>query len=313
MQISGKHNQNTRVVFFGNERLATAVSTSTPVLQSLIDAGFTIPAVVSNYSTATSRKSRQLEIAATAEKYDIPLLFPDRLPDIKQRLVDYKADVAVLVAFGKIVPQSVIDVFPAGIINIHPSLLPKHRGPTPLESVILNGEAETGISIMKLVSAMDAGPVYAQSTYQLTGRETKQELADRLSEIGAAMVTDLLPEILHGEVVAVPQDESAATYDRLLEKNDGVIDVKKTAQILEREIRAYAGWPRSTTKLANKDVVITSAEVSSFSGQPGEIIINNNQLHLCCSEGSLNILRLQPSGKKEMTAEAFLAGHREQL
>src|SRR5438128_402621 len=132
------------IVFFGNERLATGVTTSAPVLAALIKTGYKVAAVVTNYEVGTSRKSRDLEIAEIAKTNNIPLLIPDKLIEIKDQLSKFGASVAVLVAYGKLVPQEVIDIFPKGIVNIHPSLLPRHRGPTPIETAILEGDSKTG-------------------------------------------------------------------------------------------------------------------------------------------------------------------------
>ncbi|MGC1176964.1 MAG: methionyl-tRNA formyltransferase, partial [Candidatus Saccharimonadales bacterium] len=147
-----------KIVFFGNERLATGVTTEVWTLRQLLEEGYVIAAVVvAQKNTGPSRSARPLEIVALAEKHHIPVLSPEKPADIAEKLQAFGADIGVLVAYGKIVPQSVIDIFPAGIVNIHPSLLPKHRGPTPIESAILNGDEETGVSLMKLTAQMDTG------------------------------------------------------------------------------------------------------------------------------------------------------------
>jgi methionyl-tRNA formyltransferase len=298
-----------RIIFFGNERIATGVTTTAPTLRALIEAGYDIAAVVSNYEPGRSRSSRELEVQAVAETHNIPLLLPDKPVDIIDELNSFKAELGVLVAYGRIVPVSIINLFPKGIINIHPSLLPLHRGPTPIESVILNGEEKTGVSLMQLVKAMDAGPVYAYSELSLTGHETKQELADKLLEMGSTMLIELLPEVLTGKAIAQPQDESLATYDSLLSKADGKIDWGKTATRLEREIRAYSGWPKSYTELASKEVVITKAHTSMESGPIGKAELRDKELIVFTGQGSLIIDSLVPAGKKEMTAAEFIHGY----
>ncbi len=297
------------LVFFGNERIATGVTTDAPVLRSLIEAGYNVAAVVANYEAGTSRSVRQLEIAAVAHEHNIPLLLPDRPKDILEELQAYHATAGVLIAYGRIVPQSIIDIFPRGIINIHPSLLPKHRGPTPLESVILDGSTLTGVSVMELAKAMDAGPVYAQSEHALTGNETKQELANSLLDIGGAMLLDVLPGILSGNIVAMPQDASAATYDSLITKEMGDLDFTKPAIQLEREVRAFADWPKSRMTLAGKEVVITKAHVVDGANEPGKVLVEQKELHIGTSDGILVIDSVKPAGKAEMTAQAFLNGY----
>lgn len=301
------------IIFFGNERLATGVTTTAPVLSGLIEAGYHIAAVVSHYEGGQSRNVRTLEVKDIAEKHNIPVLLPNKPADIIEQLHSYTPTIGVLVAYGKIVPQTVIDIFPKGIINIHPSLLPLHRGPTPLESVMLHGETKTGVSVMQLVKAMDAGPVYAQSEVELTGQESKQDLATQLSEVGCAMLLELLPGILDGTVVALPQDDTRATYDNLIDKKDGIIDWHKPAELLERQIRAFADWPKSRTELGSKPVVITKASVMDEQNKPGTVILRNHMLIVGCGINSLCIERLKPASKSEMDSAAFLAGYKQLL
>ena len=307
-----------RIVFFGNERLATGVATETPTLRALIAAGYEVVAVISNYERGHSRNIRDLEIAQTAKEYDIPLLLPQKLSEIKGQLQKLNATVGVLVAYGKIVPESIINIFPRGIVNIHPSLLPLHRGPTPIESVILDGAAETGASIMQLVKAMDAGPVYTQTSLHLNGDETKQELANRLLEQGKEALLRCLPAIIDGTLQPQPQDDAKATYDRLITKEEGVLDWSKTAIRLEREIRAFTEWPKSRTTLAGKDTIITRAHAvpSNDPGlKPGDLTVVKDigVLMVETIEGTLCIDRLKPAGKKEMTAREFIAGYGQNL
>ncbi len=304
-----------RIVFFGNERLATGVNTTTPVLLGLIKAGYDIAAVISNYTTGKSRNTRDLEIKKLAETYKIPLFLPDKPIDISKQISDYGAEAAVLVAYGKIVPQKIIDLFPRGIINIHPSLLPKHRGPTPIESVIINGDSKTGVSIMRLTKDMDSGPVFGQVKLKIRGKESKQDLANKLLDIGKAMILDLLPGILDDSVTASLQDGSLATYDKLITKEDGVINWQKSAVQLEREIRAYLGWPGSRTAIAGKEVIITKAHVgkkheTQDRKQINEIIVaRDKQMLAQTGDGTLIIDGLKPAGKKEISGEEFIRGY----
>ena len=299
-----------RLVFFGNERLATGVSTDVPVLRALIDAGYDIRAVVSHNEVTRSRKQRDLEIAAVADEAGIPLLLPHKLGDIYDELIALEAEAAVLVAYGKIVPQRVIDIFPRGIINIHPSALPKHRGPTPLESVILDGSTTTSVSLMALAAAMDAGPVYAQQSVELTGTETKQQLADKLITVGRDMVIEHLPGILEDSVQPTIQDDSQASYDQLITKRDGIIDWQQPALVLERQIRAYADWPKSRTNIGGYDVAITAAHVIDGSGIPGVVWLQDRQLGMHTGDGILVIDSLVPAGKKPMSGSDFLRGYK---
>lgn len=302
-----------RIVFFGNERLATGVTTSTPTLKALIEDGYEIAAVITNYTEATSRTSRELEVATLAKAHDIPVIIPESLAASKKEIAALGVDCAVLVAFGKIVPQDIIDLFPLGIINVHPSLLPKHRGPTPIESIILEGATETGISIMQLAAAMDAGPVYAQETVTLSGTESKQELADTFGELGSKLIVRHLPAILEGTLKPTPQNHTQATYDSLITKLDGAIDWNMRAETIERQIRAYALWPNARTELLEKDVLILETEVMPLHGMPGEVVKQGKDLVVCAGDDALKVTLLKPAGKKEMTGQAFLAGYGKHL
>lgn len=267
------------VVFFGNEKLATGVTTTSPVKQSLVANGYDLHLVDKN-----------LQATATAIR-------------------SIKPDIGVLVAYGMILPKSLIDIFPHGIINIHPSLLPEGRGSTPIETAILKGNKKTGVSIMKIVEGMDEGPVAAQKTIELTGKETKQELADTLADIGSTLLIKSLSDIFAGKVVYAPQDNSKATYTRKIMKSDGIIDWNKQAVQIDREIRAYAGWPKSRAIINNIDCIIIKAEAVKDRGVPGETIINRGSLSVGCGTGSLDIKIIQPAGKKPMSANEFIIGY----
>jgi methionyl-tRNA formyltransferase len=298
------------IVFFGNERLATGFHTEAPTLTRLIGAGYPIAAVVTNYEAGKSRSVRALEVAAVAEAHGIPIIINQKPGDIIEQLRAYRPAVGVLVAYGQIVPQRVIDIFPRGIVNIHPSLLPLHRGPTPIESAILAGDTETGVSLMQLVKAMDAGPVYAQTHITLTGRETKMTLTKVLLEAGGDLLLAHLPAILDGTAVPEPQDDSLATYDQRIAKEDSRIDWHKPAVNIEREVRAYAGWPKSHTTLKDLAVTIAATHILNVHGAPGECTIIDKQPVVYCGDQALAIDRITPAGKKEMTGEAFLAGYK---
>lgn len=299
-----------KLVFFGNERLATGVTTNTPVLHGLIGAGYDIAAVVTAQNeVGKSRKGRGLEITAAAEAYGIPVISPPKLHDATDDIKKFAAEAAILVAYGKIVPQAVIDSFPQGIINIHPSLLPKHRGSIPLESVLLNGETETGVSLMQLAAKMDAGPVFVQQKLSLEADETKQALAARLGELGRDMLLSALPGILDGSLSPKDQNNDDASYDERITKEDGVLDFHKPAARLVNEVRAYSGWPRSRTTIGTTEVVIVQAHQAQGTGTPGTLWLDDKQLGIRTASGILVIDKLIPAGKQVMTAEAFLAGY----
>ncbi|MBW3538432.1 methionyl-tRNA formyltransferase [Candidatus Parcubacteria bacterium] len=317
--MSTKH----RLVFFGNERLCTGLdTTSVATLKALVEAGYRIELVVASHHAARSRRQRPLEVEAVAKAHGIPVLVTTGAAEIKQRLVKLRPTAGVLVAYGKIVPPAIIDLFERGIINLHPSLLPRFRGPTPIEQAILDGVTKTGVSLMRLAAAMDAGPVFAQHEVALSGRETKAQLAEELLGAGAKLMIKYLPGILDGSLQPVPQDHAQATYTRLITKADGVIDWTMPADRIERQIRAYLGWPGSRTTLAGHDVTITAARVAPPRPglentkdvrpglkEPGTVLRTDlKELAVACGQDTLVIERLKPAGKAEMTGQAFLAG-----
>lgn len=262
------------IVFFGNEKLATGIPHPKPViLDAIRTAGFTIESIVTG-----------------------PL----------NTLKPHNSQLAVLAAYGRIIPQSVLDQFPLGIINVHPSLLPLYRGPTPIEQALLDGTRKTGVSIMQLTAGMDEGPIYKQKAVHLRGNESKVELTERLQRLGAELVVEVLPQIATGQLQPRSQPHpDRAIYSRKLTKEDGILDLTKSAEQLEREIRAYFEWPKSSTQLAGKDVIITAAHVAKEAG--------SKDLSIQTSKDFLIIDRLKPAGGKEMTSQAFLAGHKHLL
>jgi methionyl-tRNA formyltransferase len=291
-----------KLVFFGNERLATATPTTAPTLRALVEAGYDVQAVITNHKEMTRRNQRPLEIAAVAHTYHIPVELPGSKHELLETVKKYPAEAAVLVAYGRIIPQEVLDLFPKGIINIHPSLLPKLRGTTPVETTILNGYDETGVSLMKLVAEMDAGPVYAQESLELNGTETKHQLADTLLNMGCELLMENLADILSGKLEPKVQDETEATYTRMLSKDDGLLDFTEAADAIERKIRAYLGFPRTRAMIFDKDLVITAGRVAASP--------NDGHLVMTCQPGYLEILELIGPSGRSMSGADFIRGYK---
>lgn len=295
-----------RVVFFGNERLVSGLKhTDTPLLKGLIAHGYDVVAVVVNNTDAVSRTARTLEVADVAREHGIPVLTPNRPADILDELSNLHADFAVLSAYGRIIPQRVIDVFsPIGIINIHPSLLPRHRGSTPIETTIVSGDAVAGVSIMQLTAGMDEGPVYDQSTLELNASETKFDLYDRLSTMGAELLFDLLPSIADGTLQPKPQQTDGVTYTTTIEKKDGNIDPSTdTAEVISRKVRAHLGFPKSRLHYKNTDVIVTSAK-------PVDAPVDSAFCLPCADNTTLLIETIIAPSGKTMSGDAFLRGLR---
>jgi methionyl-tRNA formyltransferase len=208
------------------------------------------------------------------------------------------------VSYGKILSQRTLDLFnPIGVINVHPSLLPKYRGPAPIEAAILNGDKTTGISIMRLTAGMDEGPVFARTTVELDGTETKPTLTASLANASAAYLVETLPQILSGKLEATPQKNDDVTYTSLLRKEDGILDpLTDDAYALERKVRAYLAYPKTRLKIKNTDVIVTSVGVVES--------LDTAPLVIACANNTYLEVRelIAPSGKT-MTGEAFLRGY----
>jgi methionyl-tRNA formyltransferase len=294
-------NTSAKIIFFGTEDF------SLTTLTGLIEAGYDIAAVVTKPDTKRGR-GRVLtapSVKVLAERHNIPVWQPAKLADITGDIQKLQPVTGVLVSYGKIIPQPIIDLFAPGIINLHPSLLPLYRGPSPIESAIINGDSQTGVSIMQLSAAMDAGPVYTAKVHPLTGTETKPELYHALATIGTDLLIESLPSIIDGSLQPTAQDEGAASYSRLLTKNDSLLDLAQlTAEQAERRVRAYLGYPKSKLTVLGHEIIITKAHVGATKNTP---------LDLICQDGAfLSIDELvSPTGRR-MTADAFLNGYASQ-
>ncbi len=292
------------VVFFGSGPVAAKSL-------RLLTADFEIEAVVTKPATAKEMAGVAADenIYAVSTRLELDELFA-RNP--------FESRLAILIDFGIIVSQQVIDYFPLGIVNSHFSLLPEWRGADPITFAILSGQERTGVSLMLLVEAMDEGPLLAQAPYDIPEGCTAPQLTKALIELSAESLKHIMPLYLHGEIAPRPQEAVAPgkmpTYSRKLTKEDGIIDWSKPAEQIEREIRAFLAWPKSRTRLADKDVVITAASVvKKHIGEPGAVSVEDKQLLIACGSGALRIERLKPAGKREMTAQEFLAGYSQKL
>lgn len=291
-------NTSKTLVFFGTEEF------SLTALTGLIEAGYSIAAVVTK---PDSRKGRGQQVVppsvkVVAERHNIPVLQPQKLGDITEYIQALDHPVGVLVSYGKIIPQSIIDLFEPGIINLHPSLLPLYRGPSPIESAIRNGDDMTGVSIMQLSAKMDAGPVYTAKQHPLKGTETRLELYHTLAVVGTNLLLETLPRIISDDLQPVKQDESRAVYCQLLQKQDAALDPKSvSAQTAERLVRAHAGFPKTKIDIEGTPIIITEAHVSHEKNTPLDIL---------CQDGaflSVDTL-IAPSGRT-MDSAAFLRGY----
>lgn len=297
------------IIFFGTSQF------SVPTLQALIDNRYPVAAVVTKPDAASGRNRRQRQHAVkeVAGAADIPVLQPATLDRLAAELRSYRPALGVVVAFGKLIPATVLTIFQQNVVNIHASLLPKYRGPAPIEAAILHGDKTTGISLMQVVAEMDAGPVYDQQTIPLHGTETKPELYRQLSRQGADFLMANLPRLLQGTLQPRPQDDQQATYTHLLAKADGRIQWEQPASQIERQVRAYLGWPGSYTAFNDLHLAITKAQTIQNQGPPGQPFVYNGQLAIYCGHNALVAERVKPAGKPDMDSRAFLAGYRSKI
>lgn len=291
-------NTSAKIIFFGTEDF------SLTALTALIDAGYEIAAVVTKPDSKRGRGQRLTapSVKVLAERHNIPVWQPTRLADIADDIVALQPVAGVLVSYGKLVPPAIIDLFTPGIINVHPSLLPRYRGPSPIEATILAGDARTGISLMQLAPAMDAGPVYTAREYPLDGSETQPELAHTLAVIGSTLLIEQLPAILSGELRPLPQDDTQATYCPLLSKQDALLDpASLTAIEAERRVRAYLSYPKARIGHNGQQLIVTAAHTAPHKNTP---------LDRSCRDGVFLVVDelISPTGRR-MSAEAYLRGH----
>lgn len=286
----------TNLIFFGSDTF------SLPALKALIDNGWPVSAVVTQPDKPRGRGQRTQppRVKKVAQKAGIDIWQPDKVDEILPKLKGTSCQWAVLAAYGQIIPPALLDSFKA-IINIHPSLLPRYRGPSPIETTIIDGQTETGVSLMKLAVKMDAGPVYIQEKVAVGTRVTRPELYSVLADAGAQLLVDNLHNIISGDLLPKSQNEAAASYTSLLKKSDGQIDWSRPAGEIERQVRAYLDWPKSTAKLKNYDVIITQAKVVS-----GPI---KDRLVWPCGEGWLEIEKLIAPSGRTMSGRDFLNGY----
>lgn len=299
------------IVFFGSGPVAAKSL-------ALLHASFSIEAIITKPATAA-------EMSRACPGVPVHTAYDRRSLDTLCAAVSFASSCAVLVDFGIIVSREVINRFPLGIVNSHFSLLPQWRGADPISFAILSGQEETGVSLMLLVEAMDEGPLLAQAVQPIPQGATTPQLTGLLIELSDAMLKTVLPAYLDGTAVPAPQEAASllgnvpATYSRKLTKEDGILDWRKPAAQLECEVRAFIGWPKSRAMLAGKDVIITTAHATqpthhTADEAAGSIFLSlGGGIGIACGEGALIIDRLKPAGKPEMSAAAFLAGHKHLL
>jgi methionyl-tRNA formyltransferase len=301
-----------RIVFMGTPPLAATV------LDALLrENEFHVIAVVTQ---PDQPKGRELKLQPSAVKelallQKLPVLQPARArePNFIEQMQALAPDLIVVAAFGQILPQTLLDVPKFGCLNVHTSILPKYRGAAPIQWAILNGETETGVTIMKMDAGLDTGSIVSEERTPITVDDTAQTLHDRLAQIGGSLLVRTIPGYVDGTVVPCPQPEGA-TYARKIKKEDGRIDWSQSAQVAWNRVRGLTPWPGTFSYLQRSPSpvllkILRAAPLAGGSGKPGEILsADRNGLVVACAEGALRILELQREGGKRLSAQQFLAG-----
>lgn len=302
-----------RIVFLGTPDYAV------PVLSTLFDGGFDIAAVVTQPDRPAGR-GRALSsppAALWARERGLPVLQPPSLrpPEVAEHLAALAPDALVVASYGRILPPNMLALAPLGCLNVHPSLLPRHRGPSPVAEALLQGETVTGVSVMLLDEGADTGPVLAREEVGIAPGDTAGALTARLFALGGALMARTLSEWAAGRVEAVPQDEALATYSRKLEKADGELDFTQSAAQLHNQVRAMDPWPGAYTTFNGATLkILRSTALPAAPGEaapPGTVVALEGApgpVGVVTADGVLALLALQLEGRRPNDAESFLRG-----
>lgn len=283
---------------------------SVPALQALHAAGHDIACVYSQPARPAGRgqKERASPVQTTAEELGAPVRTPSSLKDeaAQQAFCDLDLDIAVVVAYGLILPQAILDAPRLGCLNIHASLLPRWRGAAPIQRAILAGDTESGVTIMQMDAGLDTGPMLLTETTPITDATTGESLHDALSEMGSKLIVEALERIAAGSLPSTPQPEDGVTYAKKLSRDEARIDWRDPADALERKLRAFTPWPGTWFDLDGQRVKLLKAEVADANGAPGTVL--DDDLTVACGAQALRLTRLQRQGKSPMDAADFLRG-----
>jgi methionyl-tRNA formyltransferase len=300
-----------RVDFMGSPGFAV------PSLEYLVLGGYEIVAVYTQPDRTGGRgkKLATSPVKQAAEGLGLTVVQPQSLkaPETFEQLAAFKPDIIVVAAFGQLLPEAVLKLPKLGCLNVHPSLLPKFRGASPVAAAILAGDEFSGVSIILLDEGMDSGPVLARAQVPIADSDTTASLGAKLSLVGAGLLGEIMVGWMRGEIKPQPQDESQATYCQPINKDEGEIDWKLSAVELWRRVRAFYPWPGSFTHWQSKTLKIIEAIPLSpqTSAKPGEVVALGSGFGIGASDGILNILKVQLEGKQVLTAAEFLRGQRD--
>lgn len=316
-----------KIVFMGTPDFARSA------LEEIIKAGHEVVLAVTQPDKPKGRSGelQMSDVKACALEHNIPVFQPERikLPENVAELKKYEADIYVVAAFGQILSQEILDIPRFGCVNIHASLLPKYRGAAPIQQAIIDGEKETGVTIMQMAAGMDTGDILLQRAIPISDEETGGGLFDKLSALGGELIVEALPLIEAGKLTPVPQDEALATKCGKLTKDMGLIDFSKSAVAIANLVRGLNPWPSAYTHLGGRVLKIWKAEAlfdeqfKTLTGQPGAkrltkgdarngsvVLTTKTELVIKTGEGFLSVTELQLEGKKRMPSSDFLLGYK---
>lgn len=251
------------------------------------------------------------DVKVCAEKLGIPVYQPVKLKDSDsyEIIKELNPDVIVVVAYGQILPENILNIPKYGCINVHGSLLPKYRGAAPIQWSVLNGDKVTGVTTMYMEKGLDTGDILETKEYEIGINDTAGEVFDTLAEMGGKLILDTLEKTEKGQLHPIKQDDSKSSYAKMLDKSMCNIDFSKTNLQVHNQVRGLSPWPVASTKLNGKVLKIFETRLAEGKGKPGEIL-NTNPLTIACGEGAVVVNTVQLQGKKKMDSKAFLQGHK---
>ena len=297
-----------RVVFMGTPDIAATC------LKKIIADGFEVVGVYTQPDRPKGRGMKMVfpPVKDVAIANNIPVFQPEnfREDETVNQLAALQPDVVAVVAYGRILPQRVLDLVPQGFINIHASVLPQYRGSAPYQWAVLDGLKETGVSAQFMVHAMDAGDVVGVSKTPIGPNETAGELLDRLAVLGAELLSNVLTKYEKKELIPVPQDESMVTMAPMLDKTMCPIDWNETAQKIHDKVRGLQPWPVATMEIQGKKFKVHATKIADGHGEPGKILgLTKTGLKIACGDGAIEVTSLQAEGGKRMAAPDYFRGH----
>lgn len=301
-----------RIVFFGTPRFAV------PTLERLLASPHPLVGVVTQPDRPRGRgqKVSDAPVKALAAARGLPVFQPARLrdPAVEMRLRQWRPDLGVVAAYGKLIPDVLLGVPRLGMINVHASLLPKYRGAAPVHRAVIAGETVTGVTIMRVIPALDAGPMFAKATRPIGPDETSDVVEQDLAGLGAALLVDVVDRIARGEAHEELQDESQASYAPRLTKDEGPIDWSLPAQVIHNRVRGLYPWPHAHTFVGGARVIVLRTRVepaAAYPQRPGTVLhVSRDALHVVAGDsGVVAVEMLQPEGRRAMSARDFLTGH----